>query len=188
MTFSSYTFPGELYAEYRFKHCRAFQKAKKKCDEIDEDFKRSFGYGYGGQIEEYRAEDAEVVIVTMGSCTGTAKGVVDKKRDRGLKVGLVKIRMFRPFPSERLAKALHGKKAVSVIDRNVFYAGACGHVFQEIKALSGELWPSHPLLLNFIAGLGGSDITPQNVERVVDTTFAALKGETTKPVTWLSLE
>jgi phenylglyoxylate dehydrogenase alpha subunit len=188
MTFSSYTFPGELYAEYRFKHCQAFQKAKEKCDEIDEEFQKRFGYGYGGQIEEYRTEDAEVVIVTMGSCTGTAKGVVDKKRDSGLKAGLVKIRLFRPFPSERLAKALRGKKAVSVIDRNVFYTGACGHVFQEMKALSGDLQPSPPLLLNFIGGLGGSDITPQHVERVVDTTFAALKGEPVKPVTWLSLE
>jgi phenylglyoxylate dehydrogenase alpha subunit len=188
MTFSSYTFPGELYTEYRYKHCQAFQNAKETCDRIDEEFQNIFGYGYGGQIEEYRSEDAQVVIVTMGSCTGTAKGVVDRARDRGLRVGLVKIRMFRPFPAERLAKALLGKEAVSVIDRNVFYTGFCGHVFHEIKALSRDLRSGPSLLLNFIGGLGGADITPEQVERVVDTTFAALKGEIVKPVTWLSLE
>lgn len=188
MTFSSYTFPGELYTEYRYKHCQAFQNAKEKCDEIDKEFQKIFGYGYGGQIEEYRSDDAQVVIVTMGSCTGTAKGVVDRARDRGLKVGLVKIRMFRPFPAERVTKALVGKEAVSVIDRNVFYNGFCGHVFHEIKALSRDLQSGPSLLLNFIGGLGGADITPGQVERVLDTTFAALNGESVKPVTWLSLE
>jgi pyruvate/2-oxoacid:ferredoxin oxidoreductase alpha subunit len=188
MTFSSYTFPGELYTEYRFKHCQAFQNAKGKCDEIDQEFQKIFGYGYGGQIEEYQCDDARVVIVTMGSCTGTAKGVVDRARDKGLDVGLVKIRMFRPFPEERLKQALTGKGAVGVIDRNVLYNGFCGHVFHEIKALLADLPLGRPLLLDFIAGLGGADITPHHVERVVETTYRALSGERVKPVTWLSLE
>jgi pyruvate/2-oxoacid:ferredoxin oxidoreductase alpha subunit len=188
MVFSSYTFPGELYTEYRYKHCAALQRAREKCDQIDKDFEGIFGYGYGGQIEEYKTEDADVVIVTMGSCTGTTKVVIDKKREEGLKVGLIKIRMFRPFPVERLAQVLNGKKAIGVIDRNVFYAGSCGHVFFEIKTLLYELQPKVPVLLNFIAGLGGSDITPQLVERVIDTTYSAVNGETVKPVTWLSLE
>ena len=83
---------------------------------------------------------------------------------------------------------LNGKKAIGVIDRNVFYAGSCGHVFFEIKTLLYELQPKVPVLLNFIAGLGGSDITPQLVERVIDTTYSALDGQKVKPVTWLSLE
>jgi pyruvate/2-oxoacid:ferredoxin oxidoreductase alpha subunit len=188
MVFSSYTFPGELYTEYRYKHCAALQRAREKCDQVDKDFEGIFGYGYGGQIEEYKTGDADVVIVTMGSCTGTAKVVIDKKREEGLKVGLIKIRMFRPFPVERLAEVLNGKKAIGVIDRNVFYAGSCGHVFFEMKSLLYELEPKVPVLLNFIAGLGGSDITPQLVERVIDTTYSAVHGETVKPVTWLSLE
>ena len=188
MVFSSYTFPGELYTEYRYKHCAALQRARQKCDQIDKEFEGIFGYGYGGQIEEYKIEDADVVIVTMGSCTGTTKVVIDKKREEGLKVGLIKIRMFRPFPVERLAEVLNGKKAIGVIDRNVFYAGSCGHVFFEMKSLLYELEPKVPVLLNFIAGLGGSDITPQLVERVIDTTYSAVHGETVKPVTWLSLE
>ena len=110
MVFSSYTFPGELYTEYRYKHCAALQRAREKCDQIDKEFEGIFGYGYGGQIEEYRTEDADLVIVTMGSCTGTAKVVIDKKREQGLKVGLIKIRMFRPFPVDRLVDVLSGKK------------------------------------------------------------------------------
>jgi pyruvate/2-oxoacid:ferredoxin oxidoreductase alpha subunit len=188
MSFSSYTFPGELYTEYRYKHCQALQRAKEKCEQIDQAFEDIFGYGYGGQIEEYRSEDADVVIVTMGSCTGTARGVIDRKRDEGLKVGLIKIRMFRPFPSERLIAALNGKQAIGVIDRNVLYASFCGHGFLELKSLLHELESPTPLLLDFIAGLGGTDITPPHVERVIDTTYSALDGQTVKPVTWLSLE
>ena len=188
MVFSSYTAPGELYTEYRYKHCAALHRAKQKSEQIDKEFEDIFGYRYGGQIEEYKTKDADLVIVTMGSCTGTAKGVIDRKRDEGLKVGLIKIRMFRPFPVERLIKALNGKKAIGVIDRNVFYSLFCGHVFFEMKCLLNELEPPIPLLLNFIAGLGGLDITPQQVERVIDTTYSAVEGKAIKPVTWLSLE
>ena len=87
-----------------------------------------------------------------------------------------------------MVQVLKRKKAIGVIDRNVFYAGFCGHVFFEMKSLLSELEQPTPVLLNFVAGLGGSDITPQSVERVIDTTYSALDGKTVKPVTWLSLE
>jgi len=188
LTASPFIATGELYTEYRYKHCVALQKAKKKCEEIDKEFNAIFGYSHGGQIEEYRSEDADVVIVTMGSCTGTARGVIDEKRKEGLKVGLIKIRMFRPFPSERLIKALSGKKAVGVIDRNVHYAGSCGHVFFDLKAILHEIQAPSPRLLNFIGGIGGLDISPRDVERVIDTTYSAVDGKAVKPVTWLTLE
>jgi phenylglyoxylate dehydrogenase alpha subunit len=186
--FSSYTVPGELYTEYRFKACAGQQRAKSKFDQIDKEFGEKFGRYYGGQIEEYRTEDAEVVIVSMGCSTGTAKVVIDKKRDEGLKVGLVKIRMFRPSPIERLIKALNGKKVIGVIDRNVCFGWNCGHNFLELKTLLSDLRPPLPLLLDFIGGLGGCDITFRDVERVIDRTIAARKGETQQTVTWLSLE
>ncbi|OGP53431.1 MAG: hypothetical protein A2Y65_07000 [Deltaproteobacteria bacterium RBG_13_52_11] len=188
MVFSSYTVPPELFTEYRYKACAAHQRAKGKFDEIDSEFGKQFGRSYGGQIEEYKAEDAEVVIVTMGSATGTAKVVVDKKREQGLKVGLIKVRMFRPSPRERLIQALKGKKAIGVIDRSVCYAWNCGHNYVELKTLLSDLQPPLPLLLDFIAGLGGADITAHHVERVIDRTFAAARGEEQKTVTWLSLE
>jgi pyruvate/2-oxoacid:ferredoxin oxidoreductase alpha subunit len=186
--FSSYTVPGELYTEYRFKACAAQQRAKAKFDQIDKEFGEKFGRYYGGQIEEYRTEDAEVVIVTMGCSTGTAKVVIDKKRDEGLKVGLIKIRMFRPSPREKLIKALNGKKVIGVIDRNVCFGWNCGHNFLELKTLLSDLQTPQPLLLDFIGGLGGCDITFRDVERVIDRTIAAGKGEPHQTVTWLSLE
>ncbi|MCX8023500.1 MAG: hypothetical protein N2745_12110 [Syntrophorhabdaceae bacterium] len=188
MVFSSYTVPPELYTEYRYKMCMAHQRAKAKFDEIDREFAAKFGRSYGGQIEEYRTEDAEIIIVTMGCSTGTAKVVVDRKRDEGVKVGLVKIRMFRPSPKERLIKVLNGKKAIGVIDRNVCYAWNCGHNYIEIKTVLSDLDRPLPVLLDFIAGLGGADITDKHVEKVVERTIDAAKGKTYEPVTWLSLE
>jgi len=91
-------FADPLVAEYRYKHMAALQRSKAKLEEIEGKFQQAFGRGYGGQIEEYRCDDADIVLVCMGSCTGTARVVIDRKRDEGLKVGLVKIRMFRPFP------------------------------------------------------------------------------------------
>jgi pyruvate/2-oxoacid:ferredoxin oxidoreductase alpha subunit len=188
MVFSSYTVPPELYAEYRYKACAAHQRAKGKLDEIDREFGRKFGRTYGGQIEEYRTEDAEIVIALMGCAAGTAKVVVDKKREEGLKVGLVKVRMFRPAPRERLIRALNGKKAVGVIDRSVCYGWNCGHNFVELKTLLSDLEPPAPQLLDFIGGLGGADITAHHVEKVIDRTMAAAKGKAQPTVTWLSLE
>jgi pyruvate/2-oxoacid:ferredoxin oxidoreductase alpha subunit len=188
MVFSSYTVPGELYTEYRYKHCAALERAKEKFEQVDKEFEDIFGYSYGGQIEEYFSKDADVVIVTMGSCTGTAKAVIDKQRAAGQNVGLIKIRMFRPFPLERLKKALEGKKAIGVIDRNVFYSGFCGHVFSDLKSVLVELGPSIPPMLNFIVGLGGSDITPESVKRAIEATFAAAEGKKMKTITWLALE
>ena len=188
MVFSSYTVPGELYTEYRYKACAAHQRAKEKFDRIDREFEKTFGRSYGGQIEEYRTEDAEAVIVTMGSSTGTAKVVVDRKREQGLKVGLIKIRMFRPSPRERLIRALNGKKAIGVIDRSVCFGWNCGHNYLELKALLSDLQPPQPVLLDFIGGIGGCDITAHHAERVIDTTWAAAAGEKQQTVTWLSLE
>ncbi|HUT73198.1 MAG TPA: hypothetical protein VMW89_21205 [Desulfatiglandales bacterium] len=188
MVFSSYTVPPELLTEYRYKACMAHQRAKGKFDEIDRAFQKTFGRSYGGQIEEYRTEDAEFVIVTMGCATGTAKVVVDQKREAGLKVGLIKIRMFRPSPKERLIDALNGKKAIGVIDRNVCYAWNCGHNFVEVKNILSDLQAPPPVMLDFIAGLGGADITSQHVEKVIDMTHAAARGEQPPTVTWMSLE
>jgi len=107
------------YVEARYKHWAALERAKNKVDEIDKEFGDYFGRSYGGQIEEYRNSDAEFTILASGSAAGTAKTVVDAKREQGVKVGLVKQRLFRPFPEERLIKALKGKKAIGVIDRSV---------------------------------------------------------------------
>ena len=177
----------EMCLEYRIRHMEAMQRAKAKLDRIDDEFNKVFGRSYGGQIEEYRCEDAEIVLMSMGSCTGTAKVVVDQKRDEGLRVGLVKVRMLRPFPWERILDVIGNKKAVGVIDRNVCFGWYCGHLFVELKAAAYNLDNRIPLM-NFIGGLSGGDITLKSIARAIDDIHLASQGETYKEVTFLDIE
>lgn len=173
--------------EYRYKHAAAMQRAKAKLDEIDREFHQAFGRSYGGQIEEYQCEDADIVLLTMGGYTGTAKVVVDQKRAEGLKVGLVKVRMFRPFPTERVISVLSGKKAIGVIDRNVCFAWDCGALFAELRTALGDSDIRIPMV-NFIDGLSGIDITVESIARAIDITQSVAKGKPHKKVYWFSLE
>jgi pyruvate/2-oxoacid:ferredoxin oxidoreductase alpha subunit len=174
-------------AELRYKHCVALEKVKQKVEEVDAEFKKKFGRSYGGQIEEYRTEDAEIVLLSMGSCIGTARVAVDRKREEGIKAGLVKLRLLRPFPRERLVEALKDKKAVAVIDRSVCFGWNCGHIYMELK---GVLMESGIVskTLNFIGGLANADITVEQIENIIDLTLSASKGEKVQEITWLTLE
>jgi pyruvate/2-oxoacid:ferredoxin oxidoreductase alpha subunit len=174
------------YVEARYKHWTALDRAKKKVDEIDKEFGDYFGRSYGGQIEEYRTADADIVIVTSGSAAGTAKTVVDAKREEGIKVGLVKLRLFRPFPEERLTKALKGKKAVGVIDRSICFGWKYGPICMELKAIAPAIGAMP--ILSYIDGLANLDITIPHIGRVVDEVNAAAKGKTYQDVTWIPLE
>lgn len=186
MTASVYS-RGIITTEYRYKHVAALQRAKARIDEIDDEFHQNFGRSYGGQIEEYRCEDADIVLLAMGSCAGTAKDVVDEKREEGLRVGLIRVRMFSPFPRERLVSALAGKKAAGVIDRNVAFTWDCGSLFVQLKAACADLDTRMPMV-NFIDGLSGSDITMEHIARAIDITQLVAEGKSHKEVTWLSLE
>jgi len=124
--------------------------------------------------------------VASGSAAGTAKTVVDAKRKQGLKVGLVKLRLFRPFPEERLIKALKGKKAVGVIDRSLCFGWRYGPICMELKAIAPSIG-SIPIL-SYIDGLANLDITIPHIERVVDEVGEAAKGKTYQDVTWIPLE
>ena len=177
----------ELYCEFRYKHAMAQQRAKLKLDAIDKEFESAFGRGYGGQIEEYRTADAEIVMITMGSQTGAIREVVDLRRNKGEKVGLIKLRLLRPFPRERFVSALRGKRAVGVIDRNVCFGWQSGAVFMETKAALQEL-PERIPVTGFIAGIGGADCSMEMVEKAIDITQLAADGEPHQEVTWLNLE
>lgn len=174
------------FMELRYKHCAALERAKQKLDKIDREFGEFFGRSYGGQIEEYRTEDAEIVVLTSGSATGTARTVIDTKRAEGLKVGLVKLRVFRPFPRERLTQALKGKKAVGVIDRSVCFGWNCGPIYMELRALSPDI--GFVPMMSFIDGLANMDISIPHIERVVDEVYAASQGKSYQEVTWIPLE
>ena len=179
--------PSKMGTELRYKHTAATQRAKKRFEEIEAEFKRIFGRSYGGQIEEYRLEDADRVLIAIGSCAGTAKVIVDRKREEGVKAGLVTVRMFRPFPRERLLQVLKGKKAIGVIDRNVSFGWESGALFTDVKAALYDLGEFIPMK-NFICGLCGSDITLKQIDRAFD--FLKLDGEDRafQEVIWLDLE
>ena len=176
----------EGFIELRYKHWAAMERAREKFDEIDGLFGDFFGRSYGGQIEAYRMEDAEIVLVTSGSASGTAKTVIDSKREEGLKAGLVKLRMFRPFPCERLTEILQGRKAIGVVDRSVCFGWNGGPVYVELRALSPEIGPIP--MLSFIDGLGGMDITRVHVEKMIDSIHGASRGKPFQRVTWVNLE
>lgn len=174
------------FVELRYKHCAAMERAKTKFDEIDNSFQESFGRGYGGQIEEYRMSDAEIALVISGSAAGTAKTVIDAKRETGLKVGLVKVRMFRPFPQEKLIAALKGKKALGVVDRSICFGWNSGPTHMELRAIGSEV-DSIPML-GFIGGLANMDISATQLEEIIDRVHRASQGESYKKVTWMNLE
>ena len=177
----------ELFAEWRYKHAIAQQKAKQKLAGIEREFQAAFGRSYGGQIEEYRTDDANIVMISMGSQTGAIREVIDSRRDKGEKIGLIKLRLFRPFPRERLIEVLKGKKAIGVIDRNVCFGWQSGTVFVEIKAAVQNL-PTPTPVAGFIAGIGGTDCSLEMVERAVDITRTAAEGKPYQETTWLNLE
>jgi pyruvate ferredoxin oxidoreductase alpha subunit/phenylglyoxylate dehydrogenase alpha subunit len=177
--------PGLLFTKYRRGHIEAHERAKTIIEKVDHDFGKIFGRCYGGLVENYRMDEAEIAIVSMGSPCGTAKVVVDRWRERGIKVGLVKIRCLRPFPKERLTESLKGVKAIGVVDKNVCFGWGTGVVFMELSsALRGLNIP----IIDFIGGLGGSDITFDHFDLIINKTLEAIEGEPEKEVYWLGLD
>jgi len=174
---------GMGFVELRRRHMDAMERVKSKVDAIDAEFGRAFGRSYGGQIETYRTEDAEIVLVTSGSAVGTARTVVDAKREAGIKVGLVKLRLFRPFPVERLSEALKGKKAIGVLDRSLCFGWNCGPIYMETKAVTPHIGVVP--MLSFIDGLANMDITIDHISGMIDEIHRASQGKAYQEVTWL---
>lgn len=174
----------KAFAEYRYKIVQAFERTKEKIDTVEKEFQAIFGRQYGGMVDTYRAEDAEILIMTAGSCAGTARVVIDEARKKGIKAGLARIRMFRPYPREKLGEILSGKKAVAVIDRSICLGWNCGHLYMEAKAVLSDM-PQPPRMFDFIDGLCNLDITSDHIEKALAVTVAALKGQETAETNWL---
>jgi pyruvate ferredoxin oxidoreductase alpha subunit len=175
----------EVYTEARYMVHNAQLKAKEVIEDVAKDFGQLFGRYYGGLIDTYRMEDAEVALVAMGSIVGTMKDAVDEMRDTGIKVGIVKVRSYRPFPVEALRAALKGVKCICVIDRDISM-GMEGALFTDLKA--GLYARSNAELLGFIAGMGGRDITIQDFKNMANKGFAKLKGEKVSEMEWYNLD
>lgn len=158
--------PGNLLMQYRKNHLEAMHKAQDVIDDVDKRFAQVFGRSYGGMLEEYRCEDADVVIVVIGGMTGAGKDAVDETRKKGIKAGLVKIRFFRPFPAKRIANALQGKKAFCVVDRSVSFGWNKGSMFVETAAAIADN-EDKQARFSVIGGLGGADISFYDMVQVL---------------------
>jgi len=171
--------------EFRYQQHIAMSNAKKVIAEVDKKFGDKFGRYYGGLVEEYKCQDAHVVLVAMGSVIGTSRIVVDKLRDKGHKVGLVKLRFLRPFPVEYFKELGKRVKGIGIIDRDLSF-GYEGAVASEVKSAlcSGG---NCPKVINYIAGIAGRDITKENIEEMYDKLFSIIEGKQEEELQFIGL-
>jgi pyruvate ferredoxin oxidoreductase alpha subunit len=162
VSFGMYATP-EYYLEFRYEHDQAMKRAKRIISDAGREFGTMFGRDYTDLTEGYRLEDADIVLVAMGSLAGTVKDAIDEMRENGKKVGLLRIRCFRPFPSEEVVKALSGAKTVAVLDKNIS-VGSKGAVALEIK---DALYGKPVAVLDYILGLGGRDVRKSDIATIV---------------------
>ncbi len=133
-------------------------------------------------MENYRCDDAETIMIASGTIAGTAKDVIDSLRDAGERVGLIRVRAFRPFPKEEIRGIIGKAKNIGVIDRNISF-GHEGIFFTETKAAL-YCMANPPSICGFIAGLGGRDVTPSDIEEMIHLTASGKADE----VTWFKLK
>ncbi|HIQ32775.1 MAG TPA: pyruvate ferredoxin oxidoreductase [Methanothermococcus okinawensis] len=154
----------ECYMETRKQICDAMERAKKVIKRVNEEYYQLFNRRYGnGLVEGYNLENADTVLVAMGSVCGTIRYVIDRLKKKGKEVGLLRVRTFRPFPGEEIKEMLEGAENVGVLDRNVSFGLNMGALGNEIMATLRD-----KKVCNYIVGLGGRDITPRNIEEIVE--------------------
>jgi len=155
----------DLYHEYKRAQHEVMTKVRDVVLDVAKDFEKLSGRKYG-LFETYRLDDADIALVILNSAAGTSKDVIDDFRNKGIKAGLLKPRLFRPFPYEEVAEALRNTKAVCVMDRADSFGGY-GPLFMEISSALYQL-KEKPALINKIYGLGGRDYMPSHAELVLN--------------------
>lgn len=168
---------GSFLIRYREDHLKSMAHAKQVIQDVNAEFAAKFGRDWGGLIDTYRTDDADFLIVTMGSATGAARVAVDDYRAKGYKVGLLKVRAMRPFPAEAVAQVLRGRKAYGVVDRSVCYGWNTGILYMEVKAALGQAQLDMPSL-SFIGGLGGLDLRTEYICKAIEMTAQVAVGGT----------
>ena len=166
--------------EFHYLLQEAMQNAKKVIEEVAQNYGNTFGYYHGGLIDCYKTDDAEVILVAMGSTVSTLREAVDLLRLEGLKVGLVQVRCFRPFPDEELCQAVKGASAVAVLDR-ALSMGSQGILAVEVKAALYNA-PHRPLVLGELAGYGGREVTLEVARTIVERARQALESGIVTPL------
>lgn len=154
----------DYYFEHKYQVVEAMRRVPSVISEVAEEFSKKFGRKYGF-IEKYQLDDADVAIVAMGSTCGTAKVVIDGLREKGVKAGMLKVRVFRPFPEKEIVEALANLKAVAVLDRSEPLSNQGGPLFTEVRsALYNN--DKKPKIINYIYGLGGRDMMKEDISAV----------------------
>ncbi len=172
--------------EHKAQQAEAMKKAKEIIKEVAIDFEQWTGRHYDF-FEEYKLDDAEYAIVCMNSTAGTTKAVVDKLREQGIKAGLLKVRMFRPFPVDEIATALEHLKAVAVLDKAASLNGAGGALFEDVTSAM-YVNEKHVPMVNYVYGIGGRDTTEKQLESVyADLEKIAEEGKVENPYRYLGL-
>jgi pyruvate/2-oxoacid:ferredoxin oxidoreductase alpha subunit len=173
----------DAYMELRARMEASMRRALAVAQDVDEEFGRVFGRRYG-LIETYQTEDATTILVTSGTAAGTARSVVDAYRAAGQRVGLARIRLFRPFPAAELRRLLSHADRVVVFDRNLSF-GSGGIMAGELRAAFCNRSPQPPVY-SYVGGLGGRDVTPETLRTAVDH---AIRHEGPVPdMFWLGLK
>jgi len=164
-----------VYMEFRHNMQQSMEEAKRLIPVVAEEYANLIGRHHGTMIEKYRADNADYLLITAGTLAGTTRLVIDALRDEGVNIGMIKMRTFRPFPTEELRDAVRGVKKIGVIDRNISF-GQSGIFFSEIKAAlyNGE---HHPLMNGYVAGLGGRDVVPATIREIAEHMMASDKGQ-----------
>lgn len=174
-----------MFARYRKSLCDGMQNALRVIVEAHEDWARRTGHRFAPLIEEYRLDDADFALVTIGSMTGAARDAVDEARLGGQRVGVIKVKTFRPFPLAAMLAALSKVKAVGVVDRAVNFGWNSGPLHQEVLAAAYHL-PTRIPVASFIGGLAGADITIEHLQHAIELTAQHCGGAPMGGPIWLN--
>jgi pyruvate/2-oxoacid:ferredoxin oxidoreductase alpha subunit len=175
----------DWWTEFRYRIFVDQQHAREKLIEAEKVFERDFGRNYGGMMELYECDDAHVILVVAGSAAGTAKDVADRMRAQGKRVGVAKLRVFRPFPAEEIRRLVTLSNTIGVFDRS-FTFGDGGAMFSEVRsAMQG----TDALIKDYIGGLGGRDVTAKHIEWIFEDLLDISKnGRRGRSVEWVGLK
>jgi pyruvate ferredoxin oxidoreductase alpha subunit len=173
MVFGSFTDETNTL-EARYITQQAALRAAARVEDAARAYQTQFGHFHGGLVDAYRCDDAEIVLVAMGSVIGTLREAADRLRAGGISAGVLKVRCFRPFPAQQVREALGGARAVAVLDRSLSF-GAAGVLATDVKAaLYDSPEGRRPLVLGMLAGYGGREVTVDTARKIVDEARRAL--------------
>lgn len=172
--------------EHKYQQAEAMRNAKKVILDVSKDFEKMTGRKYSF-FEEYRMEDAEIAVVCMNSTAGTTKTVVDELREKGIKAGMIKVRVFRPFPAEEIAEALGNLKAVAIMDKADSLNAMGGALYEDVVSSMYTAKKQVPAV-SYVYGIGGRDTTSNNIHEVFNYLAQVAKtGEIDNPYRYVGL-